>query len=64
MPLLRFTAVPSGCTATSFAVKSVSGADDDAHRSTLIGPVISVLVVSGAVVYVSTSGRCSTARWS
>ena len=37
-------------TSTSFAVKSVSTADDDAHRATVTGPVISSGCSSGSDV--------------
>ena len=42
MPSVSIRAVPSGKTSTSFAVKSVSVADDDAHSLTSIGPVTSI----------------------
>ena len=40
IPSVRFSAVPHSLTSTSFAVKSVSGADEDAYRVAMIGPVI------------------------
>ena len=41
----------------SLAVKSVSGAVEEIHRLTSIGPVISTSSVSGSVWNVMTSGR-------
>src|SRR6185436_10612072 len=59
-----FLTYPDGKTSTSFAVKSVSGADDAAHSTTLIGPVTSTSASSGGVEYTRTSGRHSAVRWS
>ena len=61
IPSVRFSAVPHSLTSTSLAVKSVSGADDDAYRVATIGPVTSRSSGRGSVEYTSTSARCSTA---
>src|ERR1022692_2189954 len=64
MPSVRFCARPSGNTSTSLAVKSVSRAEVAAYNTTRTGPMTSTSLRRGAVVYTSTSRRCSTARWS
>jgi hypothetical protein len=50
MPSLRLIVSPSGLTTSSLAVKSVSGADDDAHSVTVVGPVISVAAAIGSLL--------------
>src|ERR1022692_2658927 len=64
MPSVRFCARPSGNTSTSLAVKSVSRAEVAAYNTTRTGPMTSTSLRRGAVVYTSTSRRCSTARGS
>src|SRR3984885_1841032 len=64
MPSVKLRASPFGNTSTSLAVKSVSGADVDAKRTTRIGPVTSRSCFKGALVYTRTSLRFSTGRWS
>ncbi len=49
MPSQRRCTNPVGQTSTSFAMKSVSGAEDDAYKSTRIGPVTSISSASGSV---------------
>jgi len=50
MPSLRLTTSPLGLTTVSLAVKSVSGADDWAHRSTVAAPVTSVSTGNGGLL--------------
>ena len=50
IPWATLVALPPGATSTSLAVKSVSGADDAAHRTTLTGPTTSRSAGSGGLV--------------
>ena len=52
---------PSGCTSTSFAVKSVHGAVEVTYNLARTGPMTSIDAVSGSEEYTSTSVRCSIA---
>ncbi len=64
MPSARLAANPSGLTSTSFAVKSVSGADDSTHSSTRTGPATATGASSTGELKQSTSSRRSTSDWS
>ena len=62
IPAVTFCANPFGHTSTSFAVKSVSTADELTCKSALIGPVTSMSCVKAGVVNTSTSLRASAGR--